>query len=745
VRLWGDSSETLAARRTYAYASIALIFVAAFSLPVRAAAPVLQRGYNASVTGATLSETILNAGNVGPDTFGMLFTLSVDDVIYAQPLYVPAVAISGKGTHNTVYVATMSDTIYAFDADTGGVPLWSKNLATAVGATPAPISNFEFNNSQSILGNDGILSTPVIDPSTKILYAVACTLENGTMAYRLHAVDIRTGAEPYGPGVLISGSYNGSTFGAAYETQRASLTLSGNQVIVAFGAIEAEVDNGEYVGWVMAYNKSTLQQTGIFATLTLGNRGGGVWQSGRPPVVDSAGNVYVFSGNGYDGGYDGVNNFGETALKFDPAQGLQLVDWFTPGDWSTLDATDLDLDSSGPMLVPGGLLLGGGKTGVLYVLNAANLGKYNANDAQVLQKENITTGGAATNGIRGGPVYWQRTVGNGGPVLYDWGPSDHVRAYPLKGGRLTASPSSQGSGSQNFPGGILALSADAGQPGSGVLWAITNQIPLGELHAFDADNVANELWNSSMNAARDSYGNYAKYVPPLVANGKVYVAATKLVAVYGPLIYTLSPTAVAFGNHFVNEISPARLLTVTNTGSAALPIASIKISGTAAGQFAQTNNCGTSVAVSGTCTISVTFKAASIGAQVAQVAATSSGSAGTQIATLSGTGIAAPYTASPLSLTFGTVAHGTSSAPQSVTVKNTGSATLTITNIKIAGAAATSFSQTNNCGNAVPVGGSCAINVVFKPTTTGAATAAVNVNAAGGAGTQSVTLQGTGS
>src|SRR6202049_291926 len=143
----------------------------------------------------------------------------------------------------------------------------------------------------------------------------------------------------------------------------------------------------------MSYNKGTLQQSGVFATVTTGSRGGGVWQSGRPPVVDSSGYVYVFVGNGYSGGYDGVKNFSESVLKLDPANGLKLVDWFTPGNWSYLDANDRDLSSSGPMLIPGtSLLAGGGKTGDLYLLNTGNLGHFNASDSQVVQKEHISAG-----------------------------------------------------------------------------------------------------------------------------------------------------------------------------------------------------------------------------------------------------------------------------------------------------------------------------------------------------------------
>ena len=153
---------------------------------------------------------------------------------------------------------------------------------------------------------------------THILYLVACTLEGGTMVYRLHAVNITNGTEPY-PNAVISGSYGGSTFDAPHQTQRVSLALAGGQVVFAFAAVEEEVDDmGGYVGWVMAYNETTLAQSGVFATVTTGTKGGGVWQSGRPPVVDGSGYVYVFVGNGYTNGYDGLNDFSESALKLDP-------------------------------------------------------------------------------------------------------------------------------------------------------------------------------------------------------------------------------------------------------------------------------------------------------------------------------------------------------------------------------------------------------------------------------------------
>jgi hypothetical protein len=729
------------------------VLALAFGPSAQALQPVLQRGYDANVSGANLAEVTLNTSNVAPSTFGLVFKLPVDDNVYAQPLYVPNVAIADQGTHNVVYVATMSDALYAFDADSGA-QLWSVNFASSVGATPVAYAKFAFAGNKNIVGNLGILSTPVIDPSTKILYLVACTLENNTMVYRLHAVNITSGKEPYA-NVVISGSYNGVAFDAPHQTQRMSLVLSGNQVVFGFGALEEEAsDVGGYAGWVMAYNKATLAQSGIFATVTTGTLGGGVWQSGRPPVVDSSGYVYVFVGNGFTTGYDGVNNFNESALKLNPANGLALVDWFTPSNWSVMDTEDADLTSSGPMLIPGtSLIAGGGKTGILYVLNTAKLGKYSATDGGVVQEFTIT---AAK--IQGGPVYWNRSTANGGPLLYNWGDSDSLKAYAFNGAKFATTPSSQGTGTPTplNIGGILTLSANGSTSGSGVLWATiqTSGNPEedppapGALYAFDANNVANNLWDSTTNSARDNFGNLAKLVPPLVVNGKVYVATqSKQVAVYGLLstpTYTVLPTSLAFGNEITNVASAPKAVTVTNTGAVALPITSITLSTTGSQPYSQTNNCGSSVAVGATCTINVVFNPASVGSAAATLSVNAGSGAGTKTVALSGTGIAATYTASPTSLAFGNEITNVASAPQSVTVTNTGAVALPITSITLSTTGTQPYSQTNNCGSSVAVGATCTINVVFNPASVGSAAATLSVNAGSGAGTQTVALSGTG-
>jgi len=716
-----------------------------------AAQPVLQRGYDANVSGANLTETTLNASNIRPNTFGLLFNLPVDGGIYAQPLYVPNVAVPGLGTHNVLYVSTMNDSIYAFDADVGGSPLWSVNLASFFSTTPVLWANYNFAPI-STAGNLGILSTPVIDPSTNIMYVVACTLENDTMAYRLYAIDITTGSEPYGPGVLITGSYGAATFDARYQTQRVSLVLADNQVILGFGAIQSE-HLQSYTGWVMAYSKTTLQRSGIFASEPGGDNAG-IWHSGRPPAVDPAGYVYVFTGNAHDAnGYDGVNNFSESVLKLDPSQGLALLDWFTAGNWNYLDVHDEDLSSSGPLLIPGTTLLaGGGKNGFLYVVDTANLGHWNANDSQVVQKEKIVEGGE----ILGGPVYWGGSTATGGPLLYSWGSGDVLKAYAFNGSTFATTPSAVGTSTAPIAGGILTLSANGNVQGSGVLWASVAGNPkltppvLSVLHAFNAENITNELWNSTMNPARDEYPNAERFTPPTVANGKVYMGtASGRVAVYGllpALAYSVSPTSLAFGSVTTGTASAPQSVTVTNTGSGALPIISVTLTGKNLSQFSQTNNCGASVAVGSKCTINVVFAPTSGLAKTATLNVNGGGGAGTQSVTLTGTGVAPKptYSVSSTSLAFGSVTTGTASAPQSVTVTNTGSVALPIISITLTGKNPSQFSQTNTCGASVAVGSKCTISVVFAPTSALAKTATLNVTGGGGAGTQTVTLTGTG-
>ena len=464
-----------------------------------------------------------------------------------------------------LYVVTMNDSIYAFDA-AQNVVLWQKSLINpANGITPIPIADITGNNELNIVGNVGIESTPVIDPGTNTMYLLARTKEVTSTAtnyvQRLHAVDITTGAEKFGGPVVIAGSVSGTgeessngtvSFDPFWENQRVGLALAGGQVILMWASHE---DDQPYHGWVMAYSASTLAQTGIVCVTPNGSEGG-IWMSGRAPVIDTAGNIYLITGNGTD---DQERDFGESFLRLSTAGGtLHIADYFIASNFSSLNSGDTDLGSSGPLLIPGAnLLLGGGKQGVLYLLNPANLGHYAPNDSQIPQKFQ-----AVTNLIFPGPAYWKSA--SKGQLIYIWAQNDVMRAYAFNGSTFDTTPVIQSTvktSSGENPGGTLAISSSANRDASAIVWASMtisgdeyHGLTPGMLRAVDALTGA-ELWNSQMDAGRDAEGSYlAKFVSPTVVNGKVYMATFS--------DYTTPNSVVVYGlltpsSNFTLEVVPA--------------------------------------------------------------------------------------------------------------------------------------------------------------------------------------------
>ena len=502
-------------------------------------------------TGANLSETQLNTSTVNSSQFGKLFSYAVDADIYAQPLIIPAVSIAGKGVHNVLYVATQNDSVFAFDADgnsgSNAQPLWQVNFTDpAQGVTPVPVADVGDPSSGNIRrpGPVGIMGTPVIDQSTGTMYLVARTKEtgSGTTNYvqRLHALDITTGAEKLGGPKVIQASVSGTasdgiggmvSFNPRTQNQRPGLALAQGKVYIAWGSHD---DVDPYHGWVMAYDAATLAQLGVYCATPDGDKTG-IWQSGQPPSIDGAGNVLVMTGNG---DFDGTRNFGESILKLN--SGLtSVLDWFAPDNWSALNVADADLGSSGILLIPGtNLVIGGGKSGIFFLVDSANMGHTQAGNNQIVQQFQATAGGH----IHGGPAYWN---GPNGPTIYLWGEADYLKAFAFDGSAFNATPVSQSAftAPPGMPGGFLSISANGGTAGSGILWAALpladdaeNAVVTGVLRAFDASDVSHELWNSRMNAARDDLGNFAKYVPPTIANGRVYMASfSNQINVYGLL------------------------------------------------------------------------------------------------------------------------------------------------------------------------------------------------------------------
>ncbi|MGN6518724.1 MAG: COG1470 family protein, partial [Dokdonella sp.] len=524
----------------------ALILAASTTL---SAAPidVTSERYGAARLGANLDESVLTTANVDANTFGKLWAYPVSGSVYAQPLYVRNVAIPGQGVHDVLYVATMNDIVYAFDANSpSAAPLLTLDITSQVpGSTAIPILDILGYN-DNIIGNVGIESTPAIDVATNTMYLVARTREPGancgpvnpTYCQRLHALDITTLDERPGSPVVLGGSVPGSgngsvggmlAFNPKTQDQRASLAIADGRVFIAWGA---HSDQFAYHGWVMVHDATTLQRTAIWTSTPDGTafNGGGIWMAGRAPAVDADGNVYYMTGNGT---YDGVRNFGESFVKFGPTPDTPMLDWFTPSVYQELNQADADLGGSGPILLPGtDLIVGAGKSGVFYVTYTTSLGHESAGDANIVQV--FSNGGQQ---IKGGPVYWNR-AGGVGPWMYVWSDSQSpMKAYHFNAaaGTFDTTPASQSTlfSNNGSAGGVLTLSANGSTPGTGVLWSSmafsgsdpNSGVHPGVLRAVDADDLTHELWNSEQNPARDRMGNWPKFSPPTVVGGRVYMAS----------------------------------------------------------------------------------------------------------------------------------------------------------------------------------------------------------------------------
>ena len=465
---------------------------------------VLTQHNNTERTGANLNETVLMPSNVNARQFGVIFKRVVDDQVYSQPLIVTNVNIGG-GTHAVVYITTVNNSVYAFDANdpSASQPLWHVNFGT-----PANVNDWDFGCTD-LNGNMGIIGTPVIDDHSGTLYVVALTRIRDNFVQRLHALDITTGVDLPGSPVTIEAP----DFNALLQNQRPALALGNGSVYVGYAS---HCDKEPYHGFLLKYDAKSLRQTAVFNTSPTGQEAS-IWQSGQAPAIDAAGNVYVVTANG---SWDGKSNFGESFLKLSPD--LQVLDWFTPTNHAYLDSTDADLDASGATLVPGThTVMDGGKQGVLYLVNADNMGH--------LGDEHAVQNFQATSSHLHSIVFWDSA--KSGRMIYMWGQRDHLRAYRFEGEKLTEAPAAmRPEANQGHPGAMLSLSANG--ENDGILWAAIHatgdswhESQPGVLHAYDADDIVHELWTSLDNVGRDDCGNYAKMAPPTIANGKVYLAS----------------------------------------------------------------------------------------------------------------------------------------------------------------------------------------------------------------------------
>jgi hypothetical protein len=489
-------------------------------------------------TGQNLTESILTLANVNSSHFGLQRSLPTDGKVDAQPLYLAGLTVQGA-KHNVLFVATENDSVYAFDVDSGAT-LWQVSV---LGAGES-VNDLPSNGCTQVSPTIGITSTPVIDRAAApngMIYLVAESVAGATYHQRLHALDVTTGAEMLHGPVDIAATYpmqaGTTSFDPAQYEERAALLLLNGTIYTSW---TSHCDGQPYTGWIIAYSESTLARSAVLNVAP--NSGGGgpaIWMSGGGPAADSAGNVYLLTANGvFDttldaNGFPSGGDYGNSFLKLSTAGGTPSVaDYFTMSNTVSESAGDTDLGSGGIMLLPdvtdsGGtvrhLAVGAGKDSNLYVVNRDSMGKFNPTTTKnVWQQLN----GVLPGGIWSTPAYFN------GSVYY--GPAGGALvAFAVHAAQLAGAPSSSTATSFTYPGTAPAVSANG--TSNGIVWAHENTNPA-VLHAYDAGNLAHELYNSSQAAGgRDQFGAGNKFITPAIADGKVFVGTQTGVAVFGLL------------------------------------------------------------------------------------------------------------------------------------------------------------------------------------------------------------------
>jgi hypothetical protein len=574
---------------------------------------VLTNNYDAARTGANLAERTLNPSNVRPQTFGKVFQYTVDGPVLGQPLVATDLDIPGQGRRDVVFVVTGSNSVYAFDAsgrDTA--PLWRRQLARLPDGRAAAATGIQ---STPVIDKTTLTLYVVAtfqDDKHGRFVLHALDLRDGRDKY--------LGPVLVAGSVVLGGQrivFEPTTRRIA--VQRAALALAADRIIVAFGGDYFEgwvfaIDKADLRKPASAFCTTCASRVQAIsgvdylddACILLGP-GGGIWQAGRGPAVDGQGLAYFFTSNkqhvvkrgcrvpqgrnacatcasaegclcegvrssnvcagpdacianqAADGRSFDVN---ESLIVLDPAAGLRLTGWFRPDHWNAggdegLERNDLDLGASGPVLLPGtDRLIGGGKQGVMYLLDAA---RPQQQCLPSLSETCIAQGAVQSfqvapkppppnqyyRHIFGGPVVWQRSAAAGGARAYVWRTNDYLRSYrvsdrfegcstddaaPTTSHRCPSAAQGQEFVDQH-PGAILSLSADADDAASGIVWASAYRTLRGpgRLMAFAAepDQAAPgelpKIWDSEM-CVEDAIESGSEFVPPTVANGRVYLA-----------------------------------------------------------------------------------------------------------------------------------------------------------------------------------------------------------------------------
>ena len=514
-------------------------------------------------TGQYPNEILLTPGSLKNERFEKRYFLTLDGAIYAQPLYLSRVKIAGHGFHNILLAATSHDSLYAFDADDpASEPLWQISFLDAANGVTT-VSQEDVNC--SVIPELGISGTPVIDPDSGTIYLIAFTKEAGTQyVYRLHAIDVTSGAERPGSPVEIQPP----GFVPLAHKQRTALLLSKG---IVYSSWSGNCDDGTYHGWVMAHDASTLKLTGFFND-SPGDSGASFWNGGAGPASDEQGDIYVVSANGDFDGDEALDEYDESVLRIAQAPGLTVADQFTPFNKLILDEQDLDLGSSGALVLPDEagssahphVLFTSGKEGRMYLLDRQALGGVQTSADSGAVASIPISGSHATFGAAGyfnGSIYL-------GPV------NSPLLAFPIAGASLASSPSASASNVNGFPGATPSISANG--TNDGIVWTLTADDG-GRLLAYDAIDLSTLY--SSNDRTSDQLPGYTEFSVPTIADGKVFAAAEAGVAIYGELA-PVAPSVQAIANaasFSAAAISPGSLISIFGGNLAAITTGALSV------------------------------------------------------------------------------------------------------------------------------------------------------------------------
>jgi hypothetical protein len=491
-------------------------------------------------TGQNLGETILTPSNVNSSSFGKLFVITVDGKVDAQPLYLTQVSIPNQGMHNVLYVATEHGSVYGLDADSGKA-LWQVSML-AGGETTS-----DDHGCGQITPEIGVTSTPVIDPKAGphgTIYLVAMSKDgSGSYHQRLHALDVTTGAEEFSGPQNIQASFPGNgdnssggkvVFAPGQYAERAGLLLQNGVVYTAW---TSHCDIRPYTGWIMGFDQSTLAQVSVLNVTPNGNEGS-VWMSGAGLAADTSGNIFLLDANGtFDttldaNGFPSQGDYGNAFLKISSTnRQLAVADYFEMSNQGAENGSDEDLGSGGALVLPDlqdssnqtrHLAVGAGKDANIYIVDRDAMGKFNPNTNNIYQEIQ----GALSGMVFSMPAYFNNTV-------YYGAVGDNIKAFAITKAQLGSTPTSQTSSAFGYPGATPSISANG--TSNAILWIAENG-GNAVLHAYDATNLAHELYNSNQaSGGRDQFGAGNKFITPMITNGKVYVGTTNGVGVFGLL------------------------------------------------------------------------------------------------------------------------------------------------------------------------------------------------------------------